>query len=223
MILAIDTATRWLGVALYDGQAVLAEIGWQSQHTQTIELTPTIEMLFERAGLSGSDLSGIAVVRGPGSYTGVRVGMGVAQGMALATQVPLMGVPTLDVLAATVGRLEGELEQLLTIAEAGRKRIIAARYGWRKGGWQAQGDPEITTWEALLADQSDPIAFAGEISAEAATAVRRTDRRFKLVPPARGVRRAAVLAEIGWRRLRKKQVDDPLSLTPIYMRQPDGS
>ncbi|MCA9960226.1 MAG: hypothetical protein KC443_14390, partial [Anaerolineales bacterium] len=68
MILAIDTATRWTGLALHDGTAVIAEAGWRSINTQTIELSPAIAGLLQRADTDSGELKGIAVAIGPGSY-----------------------------------------------------------------------------------------------------------------------------------------------------------
>ena len=76
----------------------------------------------------------MAVALGPGSYTGLRIGLGFAKGLALANQIPLIGVPTLDILAASVGELPG---RLLLAAEAGRTRVCVAVYQWQKRqGWQ---------------------------------------------------------------------------------------
>ena len=94
MILAIDTATDWMGLALHDGSSVLAEFGWRSRRTQTIELAPAVAQLWARTGVSAGDLSAIAVAIGPGSYTGLRVGLALAKGIALGQKLPLVGVPT---------------------------------------------------------------------------------------------------------------------------------
>ena len=84
MILAIDTATRWAGLALHDGTAVIAEHGWRCLNNHTIEMTPAIDDMLKQAGVEPADLSGIAVAIGPGSYTGLRVGLALAKGLALA-------------------------------------------------------------------------------------------------------------------------------------------
>ena len=89
MILAIDTATRWAGLALHDGTAVIAEYGWRCLNNHTIELSPAIEDMLSRVDKSINDLDGIAVAIGPGSYTGLRVGLALAKGMALANQIAL--------------------------------------------------------------------------------------------------------------------------------------
>lgn len=220
MILAIDTATRWTGLALYDGTAVLAEAGWRSLQNQTVELAPAIAQMLQRAGLAPSDLDGIAISIGPGSYTGLRVGLGVAKGLALANQTPLVGVPTLDVIAHGFGPLE---EPLLAVVEAGRSRVCAAVYAWQgRQGWQPQGAPVIESWQNLLPTIAGPMLFAGEISAAAAKQIRTASKAFRLASPAAATRRPACLAELGWLRLRKGAAANARTLAPLYLKDPAG-
>ena len=218
MILAIDTATRWLGLALHDGQSVLAETGWRLGNTHTVELAPAVASMLERAKIDATDLSAIAVAIGPGSYTGLRIGLGLAKGLALANQTRLIGVPTLDIVAASQPQFEG---QLVAVCEAGRTRICAGSYQWdKKKGWQSAGEPTIETWEDLLSNVEEPAIFAGEISEAGAKLIRASKTSFELASAATSVRRAGCLAEIGWTRLRRGRIDDPAELVPIYLRDP---
>jgi tRNA threonylcarbamoyladenosine biosynthesis protein TsaB len=100
MLLALDTSTRTIGVALYDGLRVLGEMVWTSDGFHTVELAPAVADSLARAGLQMKDLQALAVATGPGSFTGLRIGMALGKGMALARRLPLVGVRTLDVLAA---------------------------------------------------------------------------------------------------------------------------
>lgn len=220
MILGIDTATRWLGLALHSGTAVLAETGWKCQNNHTIELTPAINEMLNRAGLVPTDLDAIAVAIGPGSYTGLRVGLAVAKGIALANQIPLIGVSTLDIVAASFGPLPGKL---IVVAEAGRTRIVAAPYEWQsRFGWQAETKPIIDSWENVLGTVYGRASFTGEITPEAVKLIRAANKTFHAAPAATSVRRAGYLAEIGWQRFRKKDVDDAATLAPIYLKDPTG-
>ena len=221
MILAIDTATRWLGMALHDGTAVLAEMGWRCLNNHTIELTPNLQVMMQRANVTPADLDGIAVAIGPGSYTGLRVGMALAKGLALANQTSLLGISTLDIVAAAFGPFPG---QLWVVAEAGRTRICTAPYEWENGrGWQTSETPIIESWESLLPKLEGRVSFAGEITAQATRQIKAADRTFQVMPPATAVRRAGYLAELGWRRLRAGNVDDAQTLAPIYLRDPAGN
>jgi tRNA threonylcarbamoyladenosine biosynthesis protein TsaB len=218
MILAIDTATDWVGLALHDGAAVVAEFGWRSRRTQTVELAPAVAQLWARVGVSPSDLAAIAVAVGPGSYTGLRVGLALAKGLALAQKASLIGVPTLDIVAAAVERLETDL---VIVAQAGRTRLWAGQYAWRdRRGWEPVGEPLLTQWADLVGRLATPVAFAGEIDAAAAKLIRRANRAAVVISPAAGTRRAAVLAEIGYGRWKKGQVTDANALAPLYLREP---
>jgi tRNA threonylcarbamoyladenosine biosynthesis protein TsaB len=231
MMLAIDTATRWTAVGLHDGTAVLAEFGWFSAMTQTIELAPAITQALARARRDWADLQGVAVALGPGSYTGLRIGLGLAKGIALANGTPLFGVPTLDIVAYALPEAKGPL---VVVAEAGRTRVCAGRYTWQArqttgrsrkataAGWQPAGEPVIESWPALIDAVETGALFAGEISPDAARLIRSSDKALRLAPPAAAVRRAGFLAEIGWQRLHRNESSDPASLAPIYLRGPAG-
>jgi tRNA threonylcarbamoyladenosine biosynthesis protein TsaB len=221
MLLAIDTATRWAGIALHDGSHVVAERGWQCLNSQTIELTPAIDEMLKLARVTPVDLQGVAVAIGPGSYTGLRVGLAMAKGLALANGIPLVGVPTLDIVSASFGPRP---EQLLVAVAAGRDRVAAAGYQWRGGEWLAEKGPVTDTWESLLSRMSgEATIFAGEITPAAGKLIRSANKAYRLASPASSVRRAGYLAELGWRRLRKGLADDSRDLAPIYMRDPAGN
>jgi tRNA threonylcarbamoyladenosine biosynthesis protein TsaB len=220
MLLAIDTATRWLGLALHNGQDIVAELGWHAVNTQTVELAPTARGLMQRSGVSAEDLDGIGVAIGPGSYTGLRVGLGFAKGLSLGHRIPLVGVNTLHIVAAGVGQRPGKL---VAVAEAGRTRICAAVYEFHRSSWRLGQAADIYTWEELLDSLSGTITFAGEVSADAQKLVRKQGQRWKVLPASLSTRRAGNLAQLAWDRLRKGDADDPASLSPVYLRDPSGS
>ena len=220
MILAIDTATRWLGLALRDETAVVAEVGWRCLNNHTTELTPAIEDLLHKANVTVADLTGIAVAIGPDSYTGLRVGLAMAKGLAMVHQTPLVGIDTLDIVAAGVPPQPGNL---LTVIEAGRTRITTAVYDWQPtSGWQQTAPPANSTWSERLAGQTEPIYIAGEISAKANQLIE-AHPHAQRVSPATAVRRAGHLAELGWHRFQQQELDDPITLTPRYLLTPAGA
>lgn len=218
MILAIDTATRWTGIALHDGHNIIAELGWHAVNKQTVELAPTVTDLLRKTDVQASALTGLAVTTGPGSYTGLRVGMGFAKGFALAHAVPLVGIGTLDVIVAAFGRLD---VPLIPICEAGRKRVCAATYQYDdEQAWQVTVEPDIYTWDDLLAQAPAGSLFVGEISAEKHALIQQ--QGFLTAAPPYNVRRAALLAELAVHRISQQDYDDPASLVPIYLREPGG-
>lgn len=217
MLVAIDTATDYASLALHDGTRVRVEHTWESTRRHTVELAPRLIAALEQLGLGPEHLSGVAVTRGPGSFTGLRVGVALAKGLALARGLPLVGVPTLDVTAAAQGR---DRRPLCTVLQAGRRRICVAAYRWRKGEWRAREEPYLTTWAALVEKTTSPTLFCGEVDQEGATALASLGELAVLMPAAARLRRAGFLAELAWRRLNQGESDDPATLTPIYLQHP---
>lgn len=215
MLLAIDTATDQASLAIHDGFRLRAEQTWEARRRQTRELSPRLGRAMEQVGLAPDRLSGVAITKGPGSFTGLRIGMSVAKGLALAQNVPLVAVPTLDVVASAQGR---DRRRLAAVLQAGRSRISVAFYRWRFGEWQVEEEPRLTTWARLSDEIGEPTLFCGEIDREGADVLAQVGDRAVLLPAAWRLRRAGFLAELGWRRLNRGDIDDPAALTPIYLK-----
>jgi tRNA threonylcarbamoyladenosine biosynthesis protein TsaB len=190
---------------------------WEAPRRHTIELTARLAAAMEALDLGPERLSGVAVATGPGSFTGLRIGMAVAKGLVMAQRVPLVGIPTLDVLASAQGH---DRRPLAAVLRAGRGRICVAIYRWRFGGWRAEGEAHLTTWSNLAEEISEPTLLCGEIDPAGADLMAGLGERAVVLPPAWRLRRAGFLAELGWRLLREGRVDDPAALTPIYLKYP---
>lgn len=217
MILAIDTSTRFLSVALATEQTLLAERSWTGGNQHSVEMSPAIEQMLIQTGKSVQELTAIAVAQGPGSFTGVRIGIGVAKGLAMALQIPLIAVPTLDIIAAGTPYFAGKL---FAVIQAGRGRIIAGSYQWQSDQWSAAGELVHTTWEALVASIEPPALVNGEIDVQGHAIVTSQTNSICLAALAVQLRRAGFLAQIGLERLRQGETGDPLSVVPLYVKQP---
>ncbi|MCA1954734.1 MAG: tRNA (adenosine(37)-N6)-threonylcarbamoyltransferase complex dimerization subunit type 1 TsaB [Anaerolinea sp.] len=218
MLLAIDSSTQMVGLALYDGAQVIGETVWRSQNHHTVELAPAIRDLFSRCGVTAADLRALAVALGPGSFTSLRIGLAVAKGMALALHLPVVGLPTLDVLVAAQPLCDLPLAAVL---QAGRSRLAVGWYRSTAGGWQADGQATVLTLEKLFNGLTGPALICGELGA----LERQTLARHKgvvLASPAQSVRRPALLAELAWQRWRAGQVNDGVTLAPIYLSTADA-
>ncbi len=228
MLLAIDTSTAQVGLALCDEGRIGAESIWYSRQHHTIEVAPALVDLLRRCGVSMSAVEAIAVAIGPGSFTALRVGLALAKGLALPRKLPMIGVPTLDVLAA--GNPTSKMP-LAAVLQAGRGRIAL---GWYRpalparerksisvppalGGWRADGSARVTTVADLADSIERPTMVAGELTAEERQRLARKKVNVVLAPLALCVRRPAILAEMAWERWRSGQVDDPSALAPIYL------
>lgn len=214
MLLAVDTSTQAVGIALYDGIVVVSEQVWISQQYQTVELAPRVSAMIDQAGLTMEDVKVLAVATGPGSYTGLRIGLSFAKGMAMAGHLGIVGIPTLDILAASQPPLE---LPLIAVLQAGRGRLAAGRYTFSSGRWQPDGPARIMPVRDLAAKIKSPTFVCGELTSEERTILRRKRINVILASPAQCVRRPSYLAELGWQLWRKGMTDDPATLTPDYL------
>jgi len=216
LILAIDTATRSVSLALHDGQQIIAEESWLSASHHTVEVTPALQALLTRAGLHMQQVTALAVPLGPGSYTGLRIGMSLAKGIALAADppLPLVRVPTLDIVAEAQPRT---IPRLCAVMQAGRRRLNAGLYLATPTGWHAEGEPFICTWATLAGRVTAATLVAGEIDAAGRETLTASGTPVTFAPPSQNVRRAAVLAEIALRRLASGEMPDARSAAPLYL------
>ncbi len=215
MLLAIDTSTSWSGLALYRPDEVIAECTWKSQMHHTSQLAPQLDHLLRQTGTSIEAVQSVAVALGPGSFTALRVGLALAKGICLARGLPIIGIPTLDILAAAQAPRAG-FDSLLAVLQAGRGRLAVNRYTPQGGEWKAKGEPSVLSFEALLAALDAPTYVCGELTLEQRTQLEKHPRVY-LPPVPTCVRRPAVLAELGWRRLQKGEVSPLAALAPIYL------
>lgn len=217
MLLAIDTASQFMSLALHDGRQIGYEATWRSRNNHTVELAPAIRAALASAGKTPGDLSAIAVAQGPGSFTGLRIGLGVAKGLAQARDLPLVAVPTLEIVAAGVPPLGS---RLIAVLQVGRGRLCAQSFIWAGGEWMVDGPAEITTWARVLDAARDETLIAGEIDDAGRALLDAADCPLRAVPGAFALRRAGMLAELAWTRVSAGETDNPALVTPIYLHQP---
>lgn len=206
MLLAIDSATHRINLALHDGHEVIAEHSWRSAKNHSAGLPPMVERMLAQGG---PELAAMAVAAGPGSFTGLRIGVAFAKGLAAARGIPLVPVRTQDILAAALPPRPDHA--LLILLSAGRKRYIASRFHHCKGRWQASGEETLTDLETLLRPPLTPTFVAGELDACARARLSRARSAgspLQLASPAHSLRRAGFLAEVALERLREGEPDD---------------
>src|SRR5688572_12718203 len=160
MLLALDTSTTWASVALFDGRDVLAEETWHAQRRHGDELFPTIERILARAGATLAGVTRVAVATGPGSFTGLRVAIAAAQGLARGVGAALVGVSTLDVLAYPHAPSKLRTCSLLP---ASRSEHYAAIYQERHRRWERRSPFMVGPLEELCRQIGTHTMFVGEI------------------------------------------------------------
>lgn len=214
LLLALDTSTNMVGVALYNGAEVIHETIWKSRFNHTRELAPMLQQALEQSEAGYEDLVAVAVAIGPGSFTGLRIGLALAKGIVFAHHLALIGIPTLNILAAAQPLTP---EPLITVLRTGRGRFAVQRFSAGKKEWHATGTLEVKTLEELLLEIQTPAWICGELNINERQTFRRNNKFVMLVSPARSLRRPSFLAELAWERFITKKYDDPATLAPIYL------
>jgi tRNA threonylcarbamoyladenosine biosynthesis protein TsaB len=209
LLLGLDTSTRTASVAAFDGEHVVSETTWLAGREHSTRLLVEAEACLERIGRTAPDVTGLVVARGPGSFTGVRVALSVAKGMAAALGVPAWGVSTLDVLAAGAGQVDVPVRPVL---EAGRRRYATALY---QGGRCVEA-ARLATLDDLTGMLAQPTLVIGELSGDARARLQRMPTA-RVAAMAASLRRAGFLAELGWRLQRQGDPGDPRLLDALYV------
>lgn len=219
MLLAIDTATRFASIALYDDAGVIAEQSWRSEDNHSVEVMPAIAAMMAQQGLGPRALTGVAVTKGPGSFTGLRIGMSLAKGLCLALDIPILAVPTLDVVTYAVGDPGGPVWAVL---EAGRGRLCVASYHFEEGYPVQDGETQLVSAADWTLDATEPVLVAGEVDAALAERLLQLPNAeyIAIASLAGSLRRAGYLAELAWERLTNGDVDDLATLSPTYLQYP---
>jgi len=220
MLLALDTSTQFAGIALYEGAQVIGESVWRTQNHHTVEIAPALQDLLNRCGVHISDLKAIGVALGPGSFTSLRIGLAIAKGLALATRIPLIGIPTFEIL--TAAQPVQDLP-LVVALQAGRGRLAVGWYQPKGNRWESRSEPLVMSVEELAQSIETPTLVCGELSAVERVTLARKRRLVVLASPAASLRRPSYLAELAWKRWRSNKVDDPITLAPIYLSTAEGA
>ena len=219
-VLAVDTATSSCSVAITDGDRLLSETTLVSAETHSRHLASLIEALTQTAGLSLEQMEGFAVSRGPGSFTGLRIGIGTIKGLAVAGNRPMVGVSTLAALAWQVGPTD---HLICPMIDARRNEVYAAIYRWNPQGPEPLSAEQVAAPEKVLATIEQPCTFIGTgAAAYRERIVDTAGHRALFVPSSLNVIRAAAVAVIGARRLSAGDSDDIERFVPTYLRRSDA-
>jgi tRNA threonylcarbamoyladenosine biosynthesis protein TsaB len=208
-VLAVDTSTMAGGVALVEDARVVGESLLDVRTTHSERLMLAIDRVLTDAGWEARHLDGIAVAVGPGSFTGLRIGLAAVKGLAMALRCPIAAVSTLDAMAAA---LPWATRAVCPVLDARRGEVYASLYRWDGTTMRREWEYLALSPEALAAKLTEPVIGVGDGAA--------------LVPSpwvtlARPMRRGAPAATVGWlgeERLRRGDTVAPSDLLPTYLR-----
>lgn len=216
LLLVIDTSTRAGSIALSRGEQLLAESAWQGPGTHSDWLLGHLEGLLHEAGIEPVELNGIGVVVGPGSFTGLRVGVATAKGLAVAAGCPLVGLSSLALLACSAPFARFPVCSLL---DARKNEVYAGLYRTEHGLPEAQVPDRVLPPEDLLRSLEGEILFAGEgASVYRSLIVRVLGSRAHFLSWAQHMPRAAFGAPLVLQALRQGEAVPPELLRLHYVR-----
>ena len=216
--LAIETSGRIGSIALARDGTVVAADHFPHGLRHSAETLPRIDALCRGQGWSAADLDEVYVSVGPGSFTGLRIGVTLAKALAMATGARLVAVPSVDVLARNA---PGGAANVVVVLDAKRGQVYAARFSVSADGrWRTEEAGAIDAFAAVLARSPRPVHLVGD-GVPAGTG--HVDDVGVLVTPAEAWRpRAEVVAALGHAEARAGAFADPDALTPTYMRRPEA-
>jgi tRNA threonylcarbamoyladenosine biosynthesis protein TsaB len=210
-------------VALLADDKILASLSLLTAQTHSQRLMPAIDSLFKQLDLSPADLDAIAVSIGPGSFTGIRISMSTAKGLALASAKPLIGIATLEALANR--HRDPRAAQNCAIIDAKRGEVFAQIFKFDPDSAFASpaSEPSVLTPEKLLDKISQPTLLLGNGALRYRELLQNSlGENATFAPPTRIMPSADEVALLALHRLQQGQTDEPMSLEPIYLRKSDA-
>ena len=216
-ILAVDTAVKSCSVAIVDKESVLAEITLRREQTHSKHLMEMINAAIKLSGIIVSELDGFAVTRGPGSFTGLRIGISSIKGMAAATRKPLVGVSSLDALA-----MQCFFSQYLIcpLLDARRGEVYFSRYRFKGNILKKEIDEQVLPPGKAVCDINEASIFVGDGAFVYQKVIRdKLGALAHFALPCQSTIRASTIANIGMDRFKNNDTDDISGFVPFYIRK----
>lgn len=219
-ILAVDTATRSCSVALIEDDRLVAEFTLVRRQTHSRHLTAMIADLLRTCDQSPEAIDGFAVTRGPGSFTGLRIGLSTVKGMAEALQRPLAGVSTLEVLAMQVLPAP---KLVCPVIDARRKEVYVGAFRLENGLPSPVAAERVALPEQVPGITAEPCIYVGDGALLYRDRLLAAERGDQVLQPGAGhVIRAATAAFLARERFLAGRGEDPAELVPVYLRKSDA-
>lgn len=219
-ILAIDTATKTGSVAITSGDSILSERLLNVDTTHSENLLPAIEEMTSETAFVLGEIDLIAVTLGPGSFTGIRIGVGSVKGLALALDKPVVGVSTLESMAANFPCADRIIKPVI---DARKSEVYTADFTWKNGALKRLSDDRVEAPEKMLEGVSKNTIFVGDGLLKYGDLIKDTvgdkaffaDHFFSYI-------RASAVARLGQANFEEKGGLDLASFTPVYLRRSEA-
>jgi len=216
IVLGIDTSGYANAVGVVDGRKILADVTYEAKTDSLEQIVLNIDSTLQSSGLELQDVQGIGVGLGPGSWTGIRVGVTVGKMLAFSLGKPVCGVPTLEALAYSV---RDESSPIYAIISAGTKdTVYAVCYRTSGDTVTRNGEYYVGDVRGLLNLVTEPAVLVGD-GVQAYRISLGVDKSETVVRTIEATPSGAAIALLALRRLEQGQSDDVLSLTPLYLKE----
>jgi tRNA threonylcarbamoyladenosine biosynthesis protein TsaB len=225
LLLAIDTSTAQVSAAIGDGGTVLGAVQLSGGRRHAEQLAPAIDWLRRELRIDLGHLAAIAVGIGPGLFTGLRVGVTTAKVMAQALRIPVVGIPSLDLVAYPLRHAD---RQIVAVLDARRREVFAARYLPVPGGVQRVSEYAVHVPAELVADLGADQTVAAHGLLLAGDGIERFRAEFESLEHAEfaggefAAPSIAALVQLATARAEREEFEQPGSLRPLYLRQSDA-
>lgn len=221
MILAVNTSTLQFGLALLNGGegTLLAEHVMAGDARHFGGVLPALDRLLASLKAAPRDLEAVIVAKGPGSFTGLRVGFSAAKGLSCGLGIPMIGVSSLEAMAS---QLPCPAESLGPILTSRRGEVFAAKFVWAEGRLVRKAEDVSLKFDELASFFDQNTWFIGnDLPAQGPALKGAFGEGVRLAPAHLWNLRASAVGFLGLRRFLERRFDDPLDLSPIYLRPPD--
>jgi tRNA threonylcarbamoyladenosine biosynthesis protein TsaB len=221
LVLAMDTATPVTGVAVGSEAGTLAEVAVRHERRHAEVLTPAVRWVLEQAEVEPEALAGVAVGTGPGLFTGLRVGVSTAKALAQAWALPMVAVPSLDLIAFAHRHVH---RAICPVIDARRGEVFCALYRHAPGGVV-----RVTGYQVLRPDQlaaglearGEEVLLCGDGALVHREVFEHLDEQLVFGARAQASPSAAALVELALPQMLREEFTSPLEVTPLYLRRPD--
>jgi tRNA threonylcarbamoyladenosine biosynthesis protein TsaB len=217
-ILAVDTSTQGCSIAVTDGERLISELNFQKSETHSRHLMNLIDGILDRCGLTLDSIDGFAVSAGPGSFTGLRIGLSTVKGLAMATGKPVAAVSSLDALVEGAPFIEGI--HLCALIDARKQEVFMARYRCIDGKFSKISEEGLAPLDGVCSDIDEKTVFVGNGVAPCRDFIHRSlgDRAVFVQEECNFIkaRYVAALSREGFEKTK------PSDIVPVYIRKSDA-
>ncbi len=214
-ILALDTSSKYVSIALADGDRIIASIHKQADQRQCEELIPAIDKLLKKAGVKLGDIGYIAFSKGPGSLTSLRIGAATVKGLAFTRKIKIVGVPTLDAIAYNAVGAKG---LIVPVVDARRGNVYCSAFTSGAGGLRRRMKYSVMPVAELLGKIKGAAVFIGDGLAVYGDYIRDNFKYAAVFAPKSGwYSRAETISRFGYEMIMKKDFEDTDRFTPLYV------